>query len=79
MAEPVKEELEVLVEDDEFEEFEEGTTCGATLVNMTDWEEDQQRDKEDPTLWEDDWDDEDVEDDFSAQLRYNLYFRPSHH
>ncbi len=33
MAEPVKEELEVLVEDDEFEEFEEGTGWGLPLVN----------------------------------------------
>lgn len=39
------------------------------LTVVLDWEEDRQ-DKEEPTLWEDDWDDEDVEDDFSAQLRY---------
>jgi len=51
-----KEEFEALEEDDEFEEFEDG------WVN-------QGEDKEDQTLWEDDWDDEDVEDDFSKQLR----------
>jgi hypothetical protein len=32
-------------------------------------------DKEDQKLWDEDWDDEDVEDDFSAQLRcVDLFF-----
>uniref|UniRef100_A0A6B2LYR9 26S proteasome complex subunit DSS1 n=1 Tax=Arcella intermedia TaxID=1963864 RepID=A0A6B2LYR9_9EUKA len=56
---PKKEEFEGLEEDDEFEEFED------------DWVETQE-DKTDATLWEDDWDDEDIEDDFSAQLRQEL-------
>lgn len=68
MAEPAKEELEALAEDDEFEEFEDGKIRLVCVVTRKDWEEDKQ-DKEDPNLWEDDWDDEDVEDDFSAQLR----------
>lgn len=59
MAAPAKEKFEALEEDDEFEEFED------------DWIPEQE-DKEDHTLWEDDWDDEDVEEDFSVQLRKEL-------
>jgi 26 proteasome complex subunit DSS1 len=35
---------------------------------MTDWEETEE-DTEDAHFWEDNWDDDDVEDDFSKQLR----------
>ncbi|KAJ2838109.1 hypothetical protein FBU31_000992 [Coemansia sp. 'formosensis'] len=49
-----------LEEDDEFEEFE-----------VEDWNEDAE-DKEDVTLWDDNWDDDDLEDDFSKQLRAEL-------
>ncbi|KAJ2492856.1 hypothetical protein IWW37_001028 [Coemansia sp. RSA 2050] len=49
-----------LEEDDEFEEFE-----------VEDWNEDAE-DKEDITLWDDNWDDDDLEDDFSKQLRVEL-------
>ncbi|KAJ1902427.1 hypothetical protein LPJ66_000038 [Kickxella alabastrina] len=49
-----------LEEDDEFEEFD-----------VEDWNEDAE-DKEDVTLWDDNWDDDDLEDDFSKQLRVEL-------
>ncbi|KAJ1936216.1 26S proteasome complex subunit SEM1 [Linderina macrospora] len=49
-----------LEEDDEFEEFE-----------VEDWTPDAE-DKEDATLWDDNWDDDDLEDDFSNQLRVEL-------
>lgn len=49
-----------LEEDDEFEEFE-----------VEDWNEDAE-DKEDISLWDDNWDDDDLEDDFSKQLRVEL-------
>lgn len=29
--------------------------------------------EEDVKVWEDNWDDDNIEDDFSAQLRYMLY------
>ena len=53
-------ELGLLEEDDEFEEFE-----------TEDWNEidkDGDNDKE-LNLWEDNWDDDNVEDDFTIQLR----------
>ncbi|KAJ2723624.1 26S proteasome complex subunit [Coemansia sp. Benny D115] len=49
-----------LEDDDEFEEFE-----------VEDWNEDAE-DKEDVSLWDDNWDDDDLEDDFSKQLRVEL-------
>jgi 26 proteasome complex subunit DSS1 len=49
-----------LDEDDEFEEFP-----------AEDWNENEE-DAEDTHLWEDNWDDDDVEDDFSVQLRNEL-------
>ncbi|CAG8512637.1 9060_t:CDS:2 [Paraglomus occultum] len=51
--------LGALEEDDEFEEFA-----------AEDWNETEE-DKE-THLWEDNWDDEDVEDEFSKQLRAEL-------
>lgn len=78
VAEPLKEDdslhtLGILEEDDEFEEFE-----------VTDWDDTQTDlahlggnapgtaksggDK----LWEDNWDDDDIEEDFSVQLRAEL-------
>lgn len=54
-------ELGLLEEDDEFEEFE-----------TEDWNEidkDGENDKE-LNLWEDNWDDDNIEDDFTIQLRY---------
>ncbi len=63
-----KVELGLLEEDDEFEEFE-----------TEDWNEidkDGENEKE-LNLWEDNWDDDNVEDDFTNQLRlgfcYELY------
>ncbi|KAK9720073.1 26S proteasome complex subunit SEM1 [Basidiobolus ranarum] len=49
--------LDALEEDDEFEEFP-----------AEDWNETEE--DQDTHLWEDNWDDDDVEDDFSQQLRY---------
>ncbi|KAI0978785.1 hypothetical protein GJ496_000094 [Pomphorhynchus laevis] len=45
-----------LEEDDEFEEFP-----------AEEWAEDTM-DKDDLNLWEDNWDDEDIDDDFSVKL-----------
>ncbi|XP_066923034.1 26S proteasome complex subunit SEM1-like [Clytia hemisphaerica] len=55
-----KTDLGSLEEDDDFEEFP-----------MEDWNE-KQENKADLQVWEDDWDDDDVEDDFSQQLRAEL-------
>ncbi|KAK4512162.1 uncharacterized protein ATC70_013405 [Mucor velutinosus] len=52
--------LGALEEDDEFEEFA-----------AEDWGENEE-DPKDPHFWEDNWDDDDVEDDFSKQLRAEL-------
>lgn len=38
---------------------------------MTDWTA-KDEDNEDISVWEDNWDDDDVEDDFNQQLRYTL-------
>jgi hypothetical protein len=38
-------------------------------VFIIDWEETEE-DTEDAHFWEDNWDDDDVEDDFSRQLRF---------
>ncbi|CAG8628486.1 11815_t:CDS:2 [Acaulospora morrowiae] len=51
--------LGALEEDDEFEEF--------AAEDWNETEEDQET-----HLWEDNWDDEDVEDDFSKQLRAEI-------
>ncbi|CAB4394091.1 hypothetical protein RhiirA5_350977 [Rhizophagus irregularis] len=61
-AQPQKEsipQLGALEEDDEFEEF--------IAEDWNETEEDQET-----HLWEDNWDDEDVEDDFSKQLRAEI-------
>ncbi|KAJ2354294.1 26S proteasome complex subunit [Coemansia sp. RSA 2618] len=52
--------VSALEEDDEFEEFDK-----------EDWGENEE-DKDDINLWEDNWDDDDLEDDFSKQLRVEL-------
>ena len=53
-------ELGLLEEDDEFEEFE-----------TEDWQQDEKEgaDQKDVNLWEDNWDDDNIEDDFTIQLR----------
>ena len=38
---------------------------------MVDWAE-AEEDKDDSHFWEDNWDDDDIEDDFSKQLRYGI-------
>eukprot|EP00617_Octactis_speculum_P019081 CAMPEP_0185765168 /NCGR_PEP_ID=MMETSP1174-20130828/26720_1 /TAXON_ID=35687 /ORGANISM="Dictyocha speculum, Strain CCMP1381" /LENGTH=74 /DNA_ID=CAMNT_0028448113 /DNA_START=21 /DNA_END=245 /DNA_ORIENTATION=+ len=52
--------LEVLEEDDEFEEFAE-----------KDWDETAE-DNEDIRQWEEDWDDTEIDDDFCNHLRAEL-------
>jgi 26 proteasome complex subunit DSS1 len=56
-----KVELGLLEEDDEFEEFE-----------TEDWNENEKDVESEPNLWEDNWDDDNVEDDFTLQLRAEL-------
>lgn len=57
---PTKQEQSLFEEDDEFEEFP-----------TEDWDETGE-DQEDKQLWEDNWDDDNVEDEFSCQLRAEL-------
>ncbi|KAI8915010.1 DSS1/SEM1 family-domain-containing protein [Powellomyces hirtus] len=52
--------LTALIEDDEFEDF--------AVENWTEADEDH----EDAALWDDNWDDDDVNDDFTRQLRAEL-------
>jgi len=59
-SDPQKPDLGLLEEDDEFEEFP-----------TEDWAEDKE-DNKDVNVWEDNWDDDNVEDDFSNQLRAEL-------
>eukprot|EP01113_Clastostelium_recurvatum_P012142 TRINITY_DN1626_c0_g1_i3.p1 TRINITY_DN1626_c0_g1~~TRINITY_DN1626_c0_g1_i3.p1 ORF type:complete len:102 (-),score=32.16 TRINITY_DN1626_c0_g1_i3:48-332(-) len=54
-----KVELEALEEDDEFEEFETGA-------------DNEEGEDKDDQQWEDDWDTDNVDDDFSKQLRAEL-------
>ncbi|XP_055995774.1 26S proteasome complex subunit SEM1-like [Ostrea edulis] len=55
-----KPDLGLLEEDDEFEEFPAEDWTGAD------------EEEEDVNVWEDNWDDDNVEDDFSSQLRAEL-------
>ncbi|XP_065053909.1 26S proteasome complex subunit SEM1-like [Rhopilema esculentum] len=55
-----KSDLGLLEEDDDFEEFPAEEWKAAD------------EDEEDAKLWEDDWDDDNVDDDFSKQLRAEL-------
>lgn len=57
---PTNSEVDILEEDDEFEEFET-QNWGA-----------EEEDKEDEREWEEGWEDEDVDDDFANQLRAEL-------
>ncbi|RNA45020.1 26S proteasome complex subunit DSS1 [Brachionus plicatilis] len=57
-----KTELGLLEEDDEFEEFE-----------AEDWNESAKETEDaEANLWEDNWDDDNIEDDFTIQLRNEL-------
>eukprot|EP00343_Euplotes_focardii_P006756 CAMPEP_0205818942 /NCGR_PEP_ID=MMETSP0206-20130828/1059_1 /ASSEMBLY_ACC=CAM_ASM_000279 /TAXON_ID=36767 /ORGANISM="Euplotes focardii, Strain TN1" /LENGTH=75 /DNA_ID=CAMNT_0053111857 /DNA_START=36 /DNA_END=261 /DNA_ORIENTATION=+ len=60
MAENKAQDLDLLEEDDEFEEFQRETWGAA------------QEDDEDTKLWGDDWDDDDVDEGFATQLRAEL-------
>ena len=80
-----KNEQALLEDDDDFEEFPtEGKTVGNTMTLVyvahmksitrilyicVDWTT-ADEDAEDTQMWEDNWDDDNVEDDFSMQLRY---------
>lgn len=45
---------------------------GALLsIHSTEWDENEE-DAEDEHVWEDSWDDDNIEDDFSNQLRWDL-------
>ncbi|BFZ22560.1 hypothetical protein BsWGS_25599 [Bradybaena similaris] len=57
---PTKPDLGLLEEDDEFEEFP-----------AEDWTGEEEA-PEDISVWEDNWDDDNIEDDFSKQLRAEL-------
>ncbi|XP_059478860.1 26S proteasome complex subunit SEM1 [Neocloeon triangulifer] len=60
MAEKQKFDLGLLEEDDEFEEFPAEDWTG------------KDEDDQDVNVWEDNWDDDNVEDDFSKQLKAEL-------
>nr|QGW56754.1 26S proteasome complex subunit SEM1-like protein [Halichondria panicea] len=60
LSKPTKTEQSLFEEDDDFEEFP-----------AEDWDE-REEDGTDKQLWEDNWDDDNVEDDFSCQLRAEL-------
>lgn len=73
--------LGLLEEDDEFEEFPaEGNLTKNVFYNQTknnaeslfsiDWAENDSDDE--ITVWEDNWDDDNVEDDFNQQLKAQL-------
>ncbi len=79
---PTKKEQSLFEEDDEFEEFPtEGEDfwfiqflCLAQFHHFApslsaEWDE-RGEDSTDKQLWEDNWDDDNVEDEFSSQLRY---------
>ena len=52
--------LELLEEDDEFEEFQGS------------WDDGKANEAEDEALWRDNWDDDDGQDDFMDQLRTHI-------
>ncbi|CAN0923953.1 Protein DELETION OF SUV3 SUPPRESSOR 1(I), partial [Linum grandiflorum] len=54
--------MDLFEDDDEFEEF---------AINQ-EWDDDKVEIKDVSQQWEDDWDDDDVNDDFSLQLRREL-------
>ncbi|XP_039290663.1 26S proteasome complex subunit SEM1 [Nilaparvata lugens] len=59
-TEKAKLDLGLLEEDDEFEEFPAESWTG------------KEEDDKDINVWEDNWDDDNVEDDFNLQLRNEL-------
>lgn len=76
MSEKPKLDLGVLEEDDEFEEFPvEGKIFHAfsfstfKVVFFIDWTA-KDKDEQDISVWEDNWEDDNIEDDFNKQLRY---------
>jgi len=77
-----KNEQALLEDDDDFEEFPtEGnhriaiTKCCVhvnKMLPLVEWAT-AEEDAEDTQMWEDNWDDDNVEDDFSTQLRYDVW------
>lgn len=86
MAQP-QQENKPAVEDDEFEEFSMDGKCLCSVFcasecnivkpqsqeapNLADWTE-QQEDAQNAALWEVDWDDDGLDDEFSRSLREQL-------
>lgn len=76
MTEKPKLDLGVLEEDDEFEEFPvEGkflrlclVVIGHIWIDLLDWTG-KEKDEQDISVWEDNWEDDDIEDEFNKQLR----------
>ncbi|QRV89418.1 DSS1/SEM1 family domain-containing protein [Ceratobasidium sp. AG-Ba] len=68
--------LGVLEEDDEFEEFpaQDWEDRDTDIANLTNPSASGASKNTVDNLWEDNWDDDDVEDDFSKQLRQVLFF-----
>lgn len=75
---PAQSQLSGLEEDDEFEEFAVQGICNSILafpmlMRSRDWDDSQTTTGDvkssGDNLWEDNWDDDDIEDDFSVQLR----------
>ncbi|KAF5286708.1 hypothetical protein FQA39_LY16191 [Lamprigera yunnana] len=73
MSEKPKSDLGLLEEDDEFEEFPvEGKFYEKNSPNkplLVDWTS-KDKDEQDISVWEDNWEDDNVEDDFNKQLRF---------
>lgn len=78
---PVGEQISLLEEDDEFEEFENGTWINSIFFfkkfhiiscNLETWTKEEEEQEQSEAQWVDDWDDEQVDDDFSKQLRAEL-------
>lgn len=77
-----KVDLGLLEEDDEFEEFPaEGEwrykqksedSVSDSSGRFPDWAGTKEEDEEELSVWEDNWDDDNVEDDFNQQLRAQL-------
>ena len=67
-----KDKYEFLEEDDDFEEFEFDPDAMDDMLQADDQQ--QQQDKEN-TLWKQDWDDEEADEDFARQLKSQLQAR----
>lgn len=66
--------LGLFEDDDEFEEFEvpEGFQCFKLNLISLGWNEEQQQTDELIVNWEENWDDDSIDDNFSKQLKYSI-------